>query len=80
MARIAPASFYRIRHTGGEAQVRVPHNMVGSGWVYLGAYEFNAGSNATNGAVLSRFFRHLRGLSQTKGLLRLLRYLLWGSP
>jgi hypothetical protein len=43
---------YRIRHTGGEAQVRVPHQLVGNGWVYLGTYQFNAGSNATNGAVL----------------------------
>jgi len=43
---------YRIRHTGGESQVRVPHHMVGGGWVYLGSYYFNAGSNATRGAVI----------------------------
>jgi hypothetical protein len=43
---------YRIRHTGGEAQVRVPHHMVGNGWVYLGSYHFNAGSNADSGAVI----------------------------
>ena len=43
---------YRIRHTGGEAQVRVPHHMVGNGWVYLGTYYFNAGSNPANGAVV----------------------------
>jgi len=43
---------YRIRHTGGETQYRVPHYMVGNGWVYLGEYYFNAGSNAANGSVV----------------------------
>lgn len=43
---------YRIRHTGGESEVRIPHHRVGNGWVYLGTYYFNAGNNATNGAVL----------------------------
>lgn len=43
---------YRIRHVGGEATVRVPHHMVGSGWVYLGTYKFNAGANPLNGAVI----------------------------
>jgi hypothetical protein len=43
---------YRIRHTGGESHVRIPHDMVGNGWVYLGEYYFNAGSNAANGAVI----------------------------
>jgi hypothetical protein len=42
---------YRIRHPGGEAQTRVPHQRVGRGWVYLGTYYFNAGSNAALGAV-----------------------------
>ena len=46
------AQLYRIRHTGGESEIRVPHNMVGNGWVYLGNYYFNAGSNASNGAVI----------------------------
>ena len=40
---------YRIRHTGGESLVRVPHHMVGNGWVYLGNYYFEPG---TNGSVL----------------------------
>src|SRR5688572_18870191 len=40
---------YRIRHSGGESTVRVPHDMVGSGWIYLGTYYFNAG---TNGSVI----------------------------
>jgi hypothetical protein len=43
---------YHIRHTGGESQVRVPHHMVGNGWVYLGTYYFNAGSNSATGAVI----------------------------
>jgi hypothetical protein len=43
---------YRVRHTGGEALVRVPHHMVGNGWIYLGTYHFNAGSNAASGAVI----------------------------
>lgn len=43
---------YRIRHTGGESQVRIPHHRVGNGWIYLGEYHFNAGANAANGAVV----------------------------
>lgn len=46
------SQLYRIRHTGGESLVRVPHHMVGNGWVYLGTYYFNAGSNAASGAVV----------------------------
>ncbi len=43
---------YRVRHTGGESQVRIPHHMVGNGWVYLGEYYFNAGANAAVGSVV----------------------------
>jgi len=46
------SQLYRIRHTGGESLVRVPHHMVGNGWVYLGTYYFNAGSNSASGAVV----------------------------
>lgn len=46
------SQLYRIRHTGGESLVRVPHHMVGNGWVYLGMYYFNAGSNPASGAVV----------------------------
>lgn len=46
------AQLYRIRHTGGESQVRIPHEKVGNGWVYLGTYYFNAGFNSANGAVV----------------------------
>lgn len=38
---------YRINHTGGSTEVKVDHSKVGSGWVYLGTYHFNAGSSAT---------------------------------
>jgi hypothetical protein len=43
---------YRILHTGGESQVRIPHHMVGNGWVYLGEYYFNAGANTASGSVI----------------------------
>lgn len=46
------SQLYRIRHTGGESEVRIPHHMVGSGWVYLGRYYFEAGSNPETGAVV----------------------------
>jgi len=43
---------YRIRHTGGESLVRIPHHMVGNGWIYLGEYYFNAGFDSALGAVV----------------------------
>jgi hypothetical protein len=43
---------YRIRHTGGESLVRIPHHMVGNGWIYLGEYYFNAGANPASGSVV----------------------------
>ena len=46
------SQLYRVRHTGGESLVRVPHHMVGNGWVYLGTYFFNAGSSPASGAVV----------------------------
>ena len=49
---------YRIRHTGGESQLRIPHHMVGNGWIYLGEYYFNAGANSANGSVV---ISNLRG-------------------
>lgn len=52
---------YRIRHTGGETQIRIPHHMVGNGWVYLGEYYFNAGANTANGSVV---ISNLRGTAQ----------------
>lgn len=43
---------YRIRHTGGESQVRINHRRVGCGWVWLGTYHFASGSSAANGSVV----------------------------
>jgi Fibronectin type III domain len=43
---------YRIRHTGGETQIRIPHHMVGNGWIYLGEYWFNSGANSAAGSVV----------------------------
>ncbi|MEO5804157.1 MAG: fibronectin type III domain-containing protein [Verrucomicrobiota bacterium] len=42
---------YRIRHTGGESTLHIPHHMVGNGWVYLGSYYFDSGSNSASGSV-----------------------------
>lgn len=52
---------YRIRHTGGESLIRIPHHMVGNGWIYLGEYYFNAGVNAASGSVV---VSNLRGSAQ----------------
>jgi hypothetical protein len=46
------SQLYRINHTGGQSLVRVPHHMVGNGWVFLGIYYFNAGSNSLSGSVV----------------------------
>lgn len=43
---------YRIHHTGGQARVRVPHHKVGNGWIYLGTYYFEMGSNSLRGSVV----------------------------
>ncbi len=43
---------YRIRHTGGETEIRLPHHRVGNGWVYLGQYHFAAGASAAAGSVM----------------------------
>lgn len=55
------SQLYRIRHTGGESLVRVPHHMVGNGWVYLGTYYFNSGSDSASGAVV---ISNLRSVAQ----------------
>lgn len=36
---------YRIRHAGGVTEVQVNHRRVGKGWIYLGEYYFNRGSD-----------------------------------
>jgi hypothetical protein len=42
---------YEINHTGGTTEVSVDHSKVGSGWIYLGTYHFDAGSSSTLGSV-----------------------------
>jgi hypothetical protein len=46
------SQLYRILHTGGQTLVRVPHHMVGSGWVYLGTYYFHVGTDRKRGSVI----------------------------
>ena len=36
---------YRVYHSGGVTDVRVDHSQVGCGWVWLGNYHFEAGTN-----------------------------------
>ncbi len=43
---------YRIRHRGGETQIRINHRRVGRGWVWLGNYSFDAGSDPATGSVV----------------------------
>jgi hypothetical protein len=40
-----PDQIYRITHTGGATEVKVNHQRVGRGWIYLGTYFFNAGTS-----------------------------------
>ena len=46
------AQLYKINHSGGQTQVIIDHRMVGNGWVYLGTYHFDAGSDAARGSVV----------------------------
>ena len=36
---------YRVHHAGGVTDVRVDHRQVGNGWVWIGNYWFDAGTN-----------------------------------
>lgn len=38
---------YRVYHSGGVTDVRVDHSQVGLGWVWLGNYHFQAGTNGS---------------------------------
>jgi hypothetical protein len=38
---------YRVYHSGGVTDVRVDHSQVGLGWVWLGTYHFEAGTNGS---------------------------------
>lgn len=35
---------YRIVHSGGTATMKIDHERVGKGWIWLGTYHFNAGT------------------------------------
>ncbi|MBN1514604.1 MAG: N-acetylmuramoyl-L-alanine amidase [Phycisphaerae bacterium] len=37
---------YRIRHAGGLTEIAVDHRIVGNGWIWLGEYWFDAGTDA----------------------------------
>lgn len=39
------SQLYRIHHSGGIMETRVNHSQVGCGWVWLGNYQFSAGTN-----------------------------------
>lgn len=41
----AEDQLYRVVHSGGATEVKVNHQRVGRGWVYLGMYHFNAGTS-----------------------------------
>ena len=47
-----PDQLYKVYHTGGIAEIRVNHRQVGCGWVWLGNYYFEAGSNQSTGSVV----------------------------
>ena len=40
-----PDQTYRITYAGGKTEVKVNHQRVGKGWIYLGTYYFNAGTS-----------------------------------
>src|SRR5439155_14685527 len=39
-----PDQIYRITYAGGTSEVKVNHQRVGKGWVYLGSYYFEKGT------------------------------------
>ncbi len=43
---------YKINHTGGTSEVRINHRRVGAGWIWVGTYYFDAGSNPAAGSVV----------------------------
>ena len=63
---------YRVNHSGGSTEVRINHQWVGKGWVYLGTFHFNAGAGgsvqisnraaAAGGAVIADAIRFGNGM------------------
>lgn len=53
-----PDAQYTIYHRGGRSRVQVNQQMGGGTWVYVGTYEFEAGTNATGRVVLGNNSNH----------------------
>ena len=69
---------YRVNHSGGSTEVKINHQWVGKGWVYLGTFHFNAGaagnvqisnrSSTSGGAVIADAIRFGNGMGDiTRG-------------
>ncbi|GJM26409.1 MAG: xanthan lyase [Phycisphaerae bacterium] len=67
---------YRVTHSGGTTEVTVDHRMVGRGWVYLGSYYFEAGTDgyveisnqsAAGGNVIADAIRFGNGIGDIVG-------------
>jgi len=67
---------YRIRHSGGTAQVTIDHTRVGKGWMWLGNFHFEAGADGyveiTNaspqsGVVIADAIRFGNGIGDVVG-------------
>jgi hypothetical protein len=69
---------YTIRHSGGESALRIDHERVGSGWIWLGTYHFNSGTNGwveisnyapgrvpTNDVIIADAIRFGNGMGDT---------------
>jgi cell division septation protein DedD len=41
----AADQLYRIKHSGGTTEIRINHRKVGTGWVWLGTYYFEVGTD-----------------------------------
>ena len=67
---------YRIKHSGGITQVTIDHRVIGRGWVYLGAYYFEAGTDGyveisnqstAGGSVIADAIRFGNGIGDIVG-------------
>ena len=52
---------YTVWHQGVPTEFRVNQQMGGSTWVYLGTFDFDAGSSPRNCVVLTNYSRHHKG-------------------
>ncbi len=67
---------YRIRHSGGTAEVRIDHQVVGKGWIWLGNFHFEAGTSgyveisnqaSTISTVVADAIRFGNGMGSVRG-------------